>query len=59
MTTALALAFPSLVAAAAYGAAALLKEQRTTALRAALVVGWLAHALAIGFDIAEIGRAHV
>ena len=55
MTATTALAFPSLAALAAYACAALLKEQRTTALRVALVVGWLAHALAIGFDIAGVG----
>ena len=55
----MALAFPSLVAAAAYGAAALIREHRTTALRAALLAGWLAHALAIGFDVAGVGSDEI
>ena len=55
----MALAFPSLVAAGAYGAAALMKEHRTSALRVALLGGWLAHALAIGFDIAGVGSDEI
>jgi len=50
-----ALGVPSLAALAAYGAAALLREQSSTALRAALVAGWIAHAVAICVDIAGIG----
>jgi len=54
-TSAWALGLPSLVALLAYGAAALLREHRANALRAALLVGWLAHALAICADVAGIG----
>ena len=55
----MALAFPSLVAAASYGAAALLKEHRTTALRGALLAGWVAHALAIAFDVGGVGSDEI
>src|SRR5438552_1675023 len=51
----LLLALPSLLALASYGAAALLPERRTQAVRASLVVGWLAHALAIAADTAGWG----
>ena len=54
-TAAWALGLPSLVALVAYGTAALLREQRDTALRAALLAGWIAHAVAICVDIAGIG----
>ena len=55
VTAAWALGLPSLVAQVAYGTAALLREQRDTALRAALLAGWIAHAVAIWVDIAGIG----
>ena len=55
----MALAFPSLVAAAAYSAAVPLKEHRTNALRMALIAGWVAHALAIGFDVAGVGSDEI
>jgi ABC-type uncharacterized transport system permease subunit len=54
-TSAWALGVPSLAALAAYGAAALLREQSSAALRAALLAGWIAHALAICVDIAGVG----
>ena len=50
-----ALGVPSLVALAAYAGAALLREQFGAALRAALLVGWIAHAVAICVDIAGVG----
>ena len=67
---ALALGLPSLVALAGYATAVALNERFGGALRAALLTGWLAHAVAIVVDIAglgsdvvvarfEIGRAHV
>ena len=54
-TSAWALGLPSVVALIAYSAAALLRERRATALRAALLVGWIAHAMAICVDVAGIG----
>ena len=54
-TFAWALGLPSLLALLAYAGAALLRERHATALRAALLVGWVAHALAIGVDIAGVG----
>ncbi|MDE2094028.1 MAG: cytochrome c biogenesis protein CcsA [Burkholderiales bacterium] len=50
-----ALGLPSLSALVAYGCAALLRERHATALRAALLIGWVAHGLAIGVDIAGVG----
>ena len=52
---ALALGLPSLVALAAYAAAVSLGERFTGALRAALLTGWVAHAIAIVVDIAGLG----
>jgi ABC-type uncharacterized transport system permease subunit len=43
------------VALAAYGAAALVGERFSHALRVALLAGWIAHAVAIFVDIAGIG----
>ena len=54
-TPGLLLALPSLLALASYAAAALLPERRTEAVRASLIVGWLAHALAIAADTAGWG----
>ena len=51
----LVLAVPSALALVAYAAAAGLNERLVPALRAALLVGWGAHALAILIDIAGIG----
>jgi ABC-type uncharacterized transport system permease subunit len=51
-----ALGLPSLVALLAYAAAAAFDERYKSALRAALVVGWVAHAAAIVADIAGLGR---
>ena len=51
----LALALPSLLALAAYAAATGLPERFGSVLRSALLVGWLAHALAIVIDIADVG----
>ena len=50
-----ALGFPSLLALAGYGTATLMNERFGNGLRAALLVGWVAHALAILIDIAGIG----
>jgi len=50
-----ALGVPSVLALAAYACAALLREQHAEALRAALLGGWIAHAVAIFVDIAGIG----
>ena len=52
---ALALGLPSLVALAAYATAVGLNERFAGALRAALLTGWVAHAIAIGVDIAGVG----
>ncbi len=49
------LAVPSAVALAGYVAAASLGEHSAKALRAALIVGWIAHALAIFADVSGIG----
>ena len=46
---------PSVLALAGYGTAALLGERFGSGLRAALLVGWVTHALAIFVDIAGIG----
>jgi ABC-type uncharacterized transport system permease subunit len=50
-----ALGLPSVVALLAYGAAASLREGRAGALRTALQVGWVAHAVAIFVDIVGVG----
>jgi ABC-type uncharacterized transport system permease subunit len=50
-----ALGVPSVVALAAYACAAVLREQRGAALRAALLAAWLVHAVAIVVDIAGVG----
>ncbi len=52
---ALALGLPSLLALAAYAAAVALSEKFAGALRAALLTGWVAHAVAIVVDIAGLG----
>lgn len=52
---ALALGLPSLVAVVAYAMAVGLGERFGGALRAALLVGWVAHAVAIVVDIAGLG----
>ena len=52
------LGLPSLVALAAYAAAALLPERLAAALRAVLLAGLIAHAVAIGVDISGLG-SHV
>lgn len=49
------LAVPSAVALAGYIAAASLDERRAKALRAALIVGWLAQAFAIAADVSGVG----
>ena len=54
-----ALGLPSLVALAGYALAAALREQAGSALRAALFVGWIAHAVAIFNDIAGVGSESV
>ena len=51
----LALGVASTLAGVSYGVAALLREGSTRALRAALLVAWLAHALAIAVDIGGLG----
>jgi ABC-type uncharacterized transport system permease subunit len=50
-----AIGVPSVIALVAYAGAALWRESVGTALRAALLVGWIAHALAIVVDIAGLG----
>jgi ABC-type uncharacterized transport system permease subunit len=55
--SALVLALPSLVALGAYAAAAGLPARAGAFLRAALLLGWMAHALAIAIDIAGIGSS--
>ena len=52
---ALALGLPSLVAVLAYATAVGLGERFAAALRAALLAGWVAHAIAIIVDIAGLG----
>jgi ABC-type uncharacterized transport system permease subunit len=52
----LALALASVLALAAYAVAAGRSERLGTVLRGALLLGWIAHALAIGIDIADIGN---
>ena len=54
-STAWALGLPSVVALAAYGLAAALREGAPQGVRAALALAWLAHAAAIVVDIAGIG----
>jgi len=54
-----ALGLPSLVALAGYALAAALREQAGAVLRAALFVGWIAHAVAIVSDIAGVGSESV
>ncbi len=54
-----ALGLPSLLALAGYGGAALMGERFGSGLRAALLIGWVAHAIAIFVDIAGIGSAVV
>jgi ABC-type uncharacterized transport system permease subunit len=51
----LAMAAPTVVALAGYVATAVLTERAGGWLRVALLVGWLAHALAIGMDTAGVG----
>lgn len=59
-TTALMLlGLPSIVALTAYLAAALMGERFAGAWRTTLLVGWLAHAVAIVVDIAGLGTATV
>ena len=50
-----ALGLPSLVAIVAYATAVGLGERFGGALRAALLIGWVAHAIAIAADIAGVG----
>ena len=52
------LAVPGAIAFVGYGAAATLAERRAGALRAALVIGWIAHGLAIVADVAGVGSPH-
>ena len=54
-STAPVLAVPSAIALAGYIAAASLGERSAGALRAALIVGWVAHGLAILADVSGIG----
>jgi len=55
--TALSLGLPSIVALTAYMAAAVMGERFSQAVRGTLLVGWLAHALAIVVDTAGLGTA--
>jgi ABC-type uncharacterized transport system permease subunit len=50
-----ALGVPSLVALASYALAAVMREPAASGVRAALLVGWIAQAIAIGVDIAGVG----
>jgi len=52
---ALALSAPSIVALACYLAAAIPSERFSPGLRAALLIGWIAHGAALVIDIAGIG----
>lgn len=52
-----ALGLPTLVALVAYAMAGLLAAQRESAVRSALLAGWIAHALAILADITGLGAA--
>jgi ABC-type uncharacterized transport system permease subunit len=54
-----ALGLPSLAAFAAYSTAATLAERFGRGLRTALLIGWLAHAVAIFVDIAGVGSETV
>ena len=54
-----ALGLPSVVALAGYALATLLREPAGATLRAALVAGWVAHAVAIISDIAGVGSDSV
>ena len=56
---ALALGLPSLIALVAYATAVGLDERFAGALRAALLTGWIAHAVAITVDIAGVGGSVV
>ena len=51
----LAVVLPSVVALVAYGTAAALAGRPGRAVRVPLLIGWVAHALAIGFDAASVG----
>jgi ABC-type uncharacterized transport system permease subunit len=52
---ALALSAPSVLALACYLAAAIPSERYSQSLRAALLVGWIAHGMALVIDVAGIG----
>lgn len=54
---ALALALPSVVALAAYVGAVAASERFASALRRALVVGWIAQGISIAIDVAGLGSA--
>ena len=56
---ALLLGLPSIVALTAYMAAGLMGERFASAWRTTLLIGWLAHAVAIVVDIAGLGTAVV
>ena len=53
--SALALAVPSVAALLSYAAAAGLAKRYGSLLRIALLIGWIAHAIAIAVDIAGVG----
>ena len=55
MSTPLAVVVPSVFALVAYAMAAVMVSTSTRWVRLALLVGWTAHALAIGFDAASVG----
>ncbi|MBX3604188.1 MAG: cytochrome c biogenesis protein CcsA [Piscinibacter sp.] len=57
--SALTLGLPTLMALAAYLAAASAGERFAAVLRIALVAGWLAHAVAIVVDTAGVGTSHL
>jgi len=55
--TVLSLGLPSIIALTAYMAAAVMGERFAQAVRGTLLVGWLAHALAIVVDTSGLGTA--
>ena len=52
----MALTFPSVAALVCYLGATLSSERQASLLRTALLLGWIAHGLALAIDIAGIGK---
>jgi ABC-type uncharacterized transport system permease subunit len=59
LKTVLTLGLPSVLALTGYLAAAVMSERYAQALRSALLVAWLIHAVAIVIDITGIGTEHL